>query len=81
MPVEILQYSIDSDCGIFLGWDLSHFTLVLPSLPQQIASQLLLIVVRYLKRSALVGVMNHSLEGLSSPASADYRRKLATCFG
>jgi len=32
MSVKILHYSIDSDYGIVLGWDLSHFILVLSSL-------------------------------------------------
>lgn len=31
VPAKIHHYSIESDYSIVLGWDLSHFTLVLPS--------------------------------------------------
>ena len=39
MPAKIHHYGIDSDYSIVLGWDFSHFTLVLPSLFQKTASQ------------------------------------------
>lgn len=84
MPVKILLYSVDSDYGIVFGWDLSHFGLVLPSLlqlPASIVGGNKHPLIWYLKKDALVGVMSHPLEGLSSPASADCRRKLATRFG
>lgn len=39
MPAKMHHYGIDSNYSIFLGWDLSHFTLVLPSLFQETASE------------------------------------------
>lgn len=39
MPAKIHHYSTETDYSIVLGWDLSHFTLVLPSLFQETAAE------------------------------------------